>query len=112
MADSGSTKPTDNRHALVTDNNHGPVLSIATWFLMVVMILAVILRVAIRMTTAHVNGKDDAICIAAMVSTREPSGSRTYSNRSCRGIVMFNWRGSCNIFGSESWTGNTDEASH
>jgi hypothetical protein len=76
MADSGAPPPTGPRHATITDANHGPILSIATWFLMVAMILAVTLRLVIRFTTAHVPGRDDAICFAAMVSRREHSSKR------------------------------------
>lgn len=60
------------RHAIVTPDDHGAVLQIVTWFLMVVMILSISLRLMIRFTTTHVPGIDDAVVFVAMVSEHEP----------------------------------------
>lgn len=59
------------RHAIVTPDDHGPVLQIVAWFLMVVTILSISLRLMIRFTTTHVPGIDDAVVIVAMVSKHE-----------------------------------------
>jgi hypothetical protein len=59
------------RHAVVTDDDHGPILQIVMWFLMVAMILMTLLRLAIRFAAARDFGLDDAICVLAMVSLEE-----------------------------------------
>jgi hypothetical protein len=59
------------RHAVVTDDDHGPILQIAMWFLMVAMILMTLLRLAIRFAAARDLGLDDAICVLAMVRLEE-----------------------------------------
>lgn len=62
-----SIVPEGPRHAVITADSQGAVLQIAAWFLMVVMILSVLLRLFIRFTTAHLPGTDDAVlCLAAV----------------------------------------------
>jgi hypothetical protein len=56
------------RHATVTPDDHGAILQIATWLLMVLMILSIVLRLTIRLTTTHIPGIDDAVVFVAMVS--------------------------------------------
>jgi hypothetical protein len=56
------------RHATVTPDDHGAVLQIAAWFLLVVMILATIPRLTIRSTTNHIPRLDDVLVSLAMVS--------------------------------------------
>lgn len=58
---------TGNRNAVVTPDDHGPVVAIATWFLMVSMILAVLIRVAIRLIITRAPGREDTTIVAAMV---------------------------------------------
>ncbi|RMZ84500.1 hypothetical protein DV737_g1088, partial [Chaetothyriales sp. CBS 132003] len=53
------------RHAVITDDDHGAVLQIVTWILMVAMILMMMLRLAVRITVVREVGLDDAICILA-----------------------------------------------
>ncbi|KAK2859913.1 hypothetical protein FQN49_004581 [Arthroderma sp. PD_2] len=55
------------RHAVVTPDDHGPIIQIVTWFIMVVMILATILRLSIRYLTSHIPGTDDAIVVGSMI---------------------------------------------
>lgn len=62
------------RHAVVTNDDHGPILQIAIWFLMVAMILMTLLRLAIRFAASRDLGLDDAICVLAMVSLEETPG--------------------------------------
>ena len=57
-----------HRHATITADDRGAVLQIVAWFLMVVMILTVSLRLLIRFTTTLVPGLDDAVALGAMVS--------------------------------------------
>ena len=57
-----------HRHAVVTDNDHGPILQIAMWFLMVTMILITLLRLAIRYADTRRLGLDDAVFVLAMVN--------------------------------------------
>jgi hypothetical protein len=59
------------RHATVTPDGHGAILQIATWFLMVLMILSIFLRLTIRLTTTHTPGIDDAVVFVAMVSEHD-----------------------------------------
>ncbi|KAK2737891.1 hypothetical protein FQN57_007342 [Myotisia sp. PD_48] len=53
------------RH-VVTPDDHGPILQVVSWFMMVVMILATWLKLTIRLTTSHVAGIDDAIVTISM----------------------------------------------
>ncbi|KAF3484362.1 uncharacterized protein GIQ15_03686 [Arthroderma uncinatum] len=55
------------RHAVVTPDDHGPIIHIVTWFIMVVMILATTLRLSVRYLTAHIPGMDDVIVVASML---------------------------------------------
>ncbi|KAH9832789.1 hypothetical protein Tdes44962_MAKER00270 [Teratosphaeria destructans] len=55
------------RHAVVTPQDHGAVLSIAAWFLMVTMILTASLRFSIRFLTSHIPGWDDAALLVALI---------------------------------------------
>ena len=55
-------------HIMVTDDDHGPILAIATWFLMTVMILAVFARVTIKLAIRHAVGFEDYLITAALVS--------------------------------------------
>lgn len=58
---------TGNRVAVVTADDHGPLVALATWFLMVSMILAVLIRVAIRLVITRAPGREDATIVGAMV---------------------------------------------
>lgn len=57
------------RHAAVTADDHGAILQIVAWFMMVSMILMVALRLAIRFTATRLAGWDDTFVIIAMVSS-------------------------------------------
>jgi hypothetical protein len=59
------------RHATVTPDDHGAILQIVAWFLMVLMILSIFLRLTIRLTTTHIPGTDDTVVFVAMVSEDE-----------------------------------------
>lgn len=56
------------RHATITADDHGAILQIVAWFMMVSMILMVSLRLAIRFTAIRVAGWDDTFVVIAMVS--------------------------------------------
>lgn len=56
------------RHAAVTADDHGAILQIVAWFMMVSMILMVALRLAIRFTATRLAGWDDTFVVIAMVS--------------------------------------------
>ena len=55
-------------HVLVTDDDHGPILAVVTWFLMTVMILAVLARVTIKLVIRRAVGVEDYLIVAALVS--------------------------------------------
>jgi hypothetical protein len=59
------------RRAVVTPDDHGPILAIASWYLMVVSILSVMMRVGIRYHSAQFPSIDDAFLLLALV--RSPS---------------------------------------
>lgn len=56
------------RHAVITNENVGPVISILTLLFMVAMVLAVILRILVRFTTSLVPGTDDAVILLALLT--------------------------------------------
>lgn len=55
------------RHAVVTSDDVGPIISIITLLFMVIMVLAVILRLLVRFWTSLVPGADDAVILIALV---------------------------------------------
>ena len=55
------------RHAEITPFDHGALIQIPAWFLMVVMILVTFLKLCIRFKATHNPGLDDAICFVGMV---------------------------------------------
>ena len=55
-----------HRNAVVTADNHGPVLEIIVWFLMVVMICAALLKLAVR-SIARGLGLDDLLVSVGLV---------------------------------------------
>lgn len=56
------------RHAAITADDHGAILQIVAWFMMVTMILMVSLRLTIRFTATRLAGWDDTLTVIAMVS--------------------------------------------
>ncbi|KAK5170646.1 uncharacterized protein LTR77_005235 [Saxophila tyrrhenica] len=56
------------RYATISPDDHGAVLQIIAWLMMVVMILATTLRLMIRFTTNHIPGFDDAFVSLATLS--------------------------------------------
>jgi hypothetical protein len=55
------------RHAQVTPFEHGALIQIPAWFLMVVMISVTFLKLAVRFKATRNPGLDDAICFFGMV---------------------------------------------
>jgi hypothetical protein len=62
----------DLAQVTITADNQGPLLAIATWFLMVTMILAVIFRVAIRLINTSAPGIEDTTISLALVMNDIP----------------------------------------
>lgn len=54
-------------HGTVTPDDHGAILQVVAWVLMVVMILSISLRLTIRFTTTHIPGLDDVMVFGATV---------------------------------------------
>ena len=61
------------RQAVVTDDDHGPILQIVMWFMMVAMILIAMLKLAVRFALVRDLGADDAFIVLAMVSLKRTS---------------------------------------
>lgn len=57
----------DNRDGQITADDHGPVVDIVAWFLMVTMILAVTVRLITRTTLTHSPGAEDGIICGSLV---------------------------------------------
>jgi len=55
----------ERRQPVVTPDDHGPLVAVATWFLMVALVLSVMIRVAIRFFITRALGKEDATCVIA-----------------------------------------------
>ncbi|OCK74153.1 hypothetical protein K432DRAFT_410102 [Lepidopterella palustris CBS 459.81] len=60
-----ASTPEGPRHATITPDDHGALLAMTTWFLMVTMILATSTRIIVRYTTQHVPGFDDILVLVA-----------------------------------------------
>lgn len=61
------------RKVTVTSNNHGPIIAIATWFLMVAMTLAVIIRLAIkRFIRGSLSADDYTVSVSLVRLSRIP----------------------------------------
>ena len=56
-----------SRDGQVTPNDHGPMVNISAWFLIVTMILAVIVRVMIRTILMRSPGVEDGMIGVALV---------------------------------------------
>ena len=56
------------RHAQITPDDHGALLSMTTWFLGSALLLGVITRVAVRLTTQLRPSLDDILIVIAAVS--------------------------------------------
>jgi hypothetical protein len=56
-----------SRRVMITDDNVGPILAIVTWFLMTMMILAVIILSTIQIVIRHSFSKEDYWIGGAMV---------------------------------------------
>lgn len=67
MAESASGYVEGPRHAVITSDDVGPVITIITLIFMVIMILAVMLRLLVRFTASHVPGLDDAVVSIALL---------------------------------------------
>ena len=59
----------DRRMGVVTPDDHGSLIGIAAWFLSVVVVLSIIMRLFIRFSTSHIPGKDDILAVVSMVSS-------------------------------------------
>jgi hypothetical protein len=57
---------------IVTANDHGALVSIAVYFLMTTFIVAVLIRLAIRLAITRSLGRDDYIAVAATVRREAP----------------------------------------
>lgn len=57
----------------ITESNYGPILSIISWILMVVMILSVGTKIAMKIITSHSFSLDDGVLLLAMVTTDQLS---------------------------------------
>ena len=57
----------DNRNGRITADDHGPVVDIVAWFLMVTMILAVFVRLITRTTLTHSLGAEDGMICGSLV---------------------------------------------
>jgi hypothetical protein len=62
-----ASNATELQHVLVTDDDQGPVLAIATWFMMTVMALAVVARVTIKVAVRRELRMEDFSVMAALV---------------------------------------------
>ena len=86
----------------VTPDDHGPMVAIATWFLMVAMILAVLIRVAIRFIITHAPGTEDATISVALVTIFQ--GISGYERR-LTNLTAASWCRSndCSIDSNRAW---------
>jgi hypothetical protein len=88
-------------HVLVTDDNHGPILAICTWFMVTVMVLAVIARVTIKVAVRRELKVEDFSVMAALVSLQRctsPSGLFTDI-----GSAIWSCTNHCGICGYTKW---------
>jgi hypothetical protein len=76
--------PAPSGHPIVTANDHGALVSIATLFLMTTFTIAVLIRIAIRLAITRYLGRDDYIVIGAMVRHMPQNMSAT-ANRCSAG---------------------------
>lgn len=84
------------RHAIVTPDDNGPILQIASYFLIVAAILATLLRLFLRVNIAQAAGLDDGLACLAMVSTLPLFCDRSVVDMVAI-IVIRDWRSCRNI---------------
>ena len=51
----------------ITSDNHGPIVSIITWVLLVPLVLSVTTKAAIKYKACHALNTDDSVLLVAMV---------------------------------------------
>src|SRR5271156_1900133 len=92
-------------HVLVTDDNRGPILAICTWFMMTVMVLAVIARVTIKVTVRPGLKIEDWSVMAALVRLQRCTLLSALFTDICSGI----WSCAihCSVFGYSKWVRTT-----
>lgn len=67
LTESPPPPPEGPRNAAVTPDDHGAILQISAWFLMVLMILSILVRLTIRVIVTKNRGIDDVIALISMV---------------------------------------------
>ena len=75
----------------ITGSNYGPILSIISWILMVVMILSVGTKIAMKILSSHSFGLDDSVLLLAMVTTRSAVCQRKGRANSDECLVIEHW---------------------
>jgi hypothetical protein len=92
-------------HVLITDDDQGPILAIATWFLLTVMVLAVIARVTIKIAVRRQLKIEDFSIMAALVRLKK----RYFTLVLFTDIRTVIWSRtiSCGILGHKIWLRKT-----
>jgi hypothetical protein len=88
-------------HVLITHDDQGPILAIATWFLLTVMFLAVAARMTIKIAVRRQLKIEDYSVMAALVRLKAMhvilalfADIRT---------VIWNWTISCSVLSRKIW---------
>jgi hypothetical protein len=59
--------PRQGPSVVVTPDDHGPEIAVATWFPIVIVVVSILIRLAIRMWVKRSWGLDDFLILIAMV---------------------------------------------
>jgi hypothetical protein len=88
-------------HILITDDDQGPILAIATWFLVTVMALAVAARVTIKIVVRRQLKIEDFSVMVALVRLKQCT-LYLYLFTDIR-TVIWNCTISCSVLGRKIW---------
>lgn len=92
-------------HVLITDDDQGPILAIATWFLLTVMVLAVAARVTIKIVVRRQLKIEDFSVTAALVRLKTMHITQVLFT-DIR-TVIWSCTISCGILGHKIWLRTT-----
>lgn len=88
-----------------TPSNHGPIVSVVTWFLLAATVLAVLARVVTKLFVSKRLTSDDLLIFIALVScdlspvpaqSLKPPGAE-HRPRRCRQLANIEWTGPARI---------------
>ena len=98
--------PEGPRHAVITPDNHGALIQITSWVVMIALVLTTGLRLAVTFKNTPNPGIGDALCVVAMVSEHAVMYNLESNTRLiCTCTVDCSGRYHCHFLRRQLWPG-------